>query len=104
MTTGEPIETVERYPDGKIPASRRYIDYDGQVVIRTRYATIQRWTKPGWDVRRRRAPAYILTSEYCTGENTDSEPMNDHLDTDEVEVYYVADGETVRFNVTNNNA
>ena len=98
-TTEAPRKTIERYPDGKIPASRRYLDYDGQLVIRTRYATIQRWTKAGAGVDRRVAPC-LLQSEYCRPDSDALAVKNDHLEANQFDVYYVESGETVRYEVT----
>ncbi|MCG1002882.1 MULTISPECIES: hypothetical protein [Halobacterium] len=94
--TTSTTKKVERHPNGKIPATQRYIDYDGQLVIRTRYATIQRFKESGWDNRRKGAP-YILHSDYCRESDTLG-PKNEHLDANEFTVSYV-DGETVKFEV-----
>lgn len=93
------IERIQRYPDGKIPASRRYIEYDGQLVIRTRYGTLQRWKDSGWDGGRMSHPPYILGAAYCTGESESLEPKNDKLEENQFSVYYVDDGETVLYEV-----
>lgn len=93
-------ETVERYPDGRIPSSRRYIDYEGQVIVRTRYGTMQRWKKSGWDGGRLGRAPYILGQGDCRP--SDSDPMNPELAADEFSVYYVEDNETVRYRVQNN--
>jgi len=94
--TAPPTEKVERNPDGRIPATQRYIDYSGQLVIRTRYATIQRFKESGWDNRRNGAP-YILHSDYCQESDTLA-PKNEDLDANEFTVSYVG-GETVKFEV-----
>jgi len=81
---------LERYPDGTIPAPARYIHYSGQVIIRTCFATIQRWKKE-------QSPD-LLTADYCTAR--DRSPKNDSLDINEIQVYYVEDNETVTYRVT----
>ncbi len=91
-----PAEQVERDPDGRIPATQWYIDYSGQLVIRTRYATIQRFKQSGWDNHRKGTP-YILHSDYCRESDTLA-PKNEDLDADEFTVSYVG-GETVKFEV-----
>lgn len=102
-TDSEDREVVERYPDGRIPASGRYIDYDGQVIVRTRYGTHQRWVSEGWPRRRfRRGVApYILGKRDCRPRDGDRGVMNSHLSPDEYDVYYVDDSETVRYRVAN---
>ena len=95
MNASDTVERIHRYPDGRIPASRRYIDYDGQLVIRTRYGTIQRWVSEGWTDHRRPLAAYILGKDDCR-EREDLTPMNSHLAYNEFEVYYVETGETYR--------
>ena len=100
-TQARELERIERYPDGKIPASRRYIKYGGQLVIRTRYGTIQRWKTSGWD--RKEGPAlapYILHSDYCSGESDALAPRNEHLDVNQFEIFYVDDGDKVVYEVS----
>ncbi|WP_254810682.1 hypothetical protein [Natronosalvus amylolyticus] len=85
-------EVIERYPNGNIPAPRAFIDYDGQLVIRTRYGTIQRWTKPGWDGGRLGHAPFILHSDKCR-KREDAEPMNPELEYNQFTVKYVETGE-----------
>ena len=92
---------VDRYPDGKIPAPRRYVDYDGQVIVRTRFSTHQRWKKAGSHVGRRSVAPYILHSSDCSGDSGVLEPYNDELEESQFSVYYVDDGETVLYEVSN---
>lgn len=93
------VDVVERYPDGRIPASRRYIDYEGQVIVRTRYGTTQRWIKAGWDGGRLGLAPYILGKSDCR--RRDQDPMNPELAYNEFSVKYVEDGETVHYRVEN---
>lgn len=95
------FEAIKRHPDGRIPASRRYIDYDGQLVIRTRYATIQRWKSSGWDPGRMGDAPHMLEPHYCTGDSDTLNAKNDHLEANQFEVYYVEDGERVYYEVAN---
>jgi len=89
---------LERLPDGKIEAPERFVEYEGQAVVRTRYLTEQKFTKPGWDHRRRGVYPYILGKSYCNGEE-DREPMNPELEGDQLTVYYVEDGDRVLYEV-----
>ena len=98
MSETETRERLDRYPAGRILAPQRYIDYDGQVIIRTRYGTLQRWITEGWDTGRRGLLPYILGKRECR-EQPDKAPMNDHLEAEEFDVYYVADSETVGYRV-----
>lgn len=93
----EAAATLERLLNGRVEASERYVEYDGQVIVRTRGSTLQRWKSSGWDPGPRGDLPYLLSSTYCRG--TIDDPMNSHLAIDEVEVYYVEDGETVRYRV-----
>lgn len=82
----EPTE-IERYPD-----------HEGQVIIRTRYATIQRHKKTGFNSRTFRSP-HILGPDHCTGEGL--EVMNEHLEDNQFTVYYPGSGETEFYEVRN---
>lgn len=97
-------ETLDRYPVGRVEAPERYIEYEGQVIVRTRHETSQRWIKEGWNPGRMGDLPYLLGERYCQpADDGDQEQdaMNDHLATAEVEVYYVEDGETVHYRVEN---
>lgn len=95
----ESFEPIEPYPDGYIPASRRYIDYSGQIVIRTRYGTIQRWISEGWDGGRLARAPYILSKHVRIREHPEKSVMNDHLQPGQFTVYYVDAKETVGYEV-----
>lgn len=89
---------LERHQNGNIEVPQRYIDYSGQLVIRTRFATVQRWKSEGWDGGSLGTAPYILSSRYCRGSET-LKPKNSALDADEISIYYVEDRETVRHRV-----
>lgn len=93
----ETVGAIERLPSGRVEAPQRYIDYEGQVIVRTRYATCQRWKTSGWDRRQVPLP-YILPRNACRP-RPDRGAANDHLATDEFQVYYVEGCETVRWRV-----
>jgi hypothetical protein len=101
MSQRQQPERIERYPDGRIPASRRYIDYDGQLIIRTRYATVQRFKSAGWDGGRMGHAPYILGRSYCTGESETLEPRNEELEPNQLSLYYVEGSETKLYEVVN---
>jgi len=89
MTGTTPIaETLRRLPNGRIEAPDGYVGYSGQLVIRTRYGTIQRWKKEGWDSGRMGELPYILAPHYCREESDTLAPKND-LELNEVSVHYV---------------
>ena len=92
-------ERLRRYAKtGMIEAPQRYIDYSGQVIVRERYSTYQRWIKEGWDGGIKRLAPYILGRTYCRRSDV-LDPMNDHLDEDELEIYYVEDRDKVVYKV-----
>lgn len=93
--------TLPRDSQGRIEAPVGYVPYDRQVIIKTRYATCQRWKKEGWDRRSTTLP-YLLGSHYCTGESDVLEARNDHLEPHEVEVYYVEDSRRELYEVESN--
>jgi hypothetical protein len=90
---------LERYPDGKIPAPRRYIDYSGQLVIRTRYGTIQRWKGDGCETVEGGVAPYILGAHWCGDESDVLAAKNEELEVGQFSVYYVEDGETEYYEV-----
>lgn len=87
-----------RYPDGRIPAPREYIDYDGQLIIRTRYATLQRWKDAGCESVGERLAPYILTSDYCR--NRAEEHVMNEIPVNQFTVYYVSDDTTKTYKIT----
>lgn len=96
------FEPIRRDPSGNVEAPDGYVDYAGQVIVRTRYATLQRFKKSGWDSRRGHPLPYILGSTYCTGEEVekeDGEPMNPELGPTQFSVKYVETGETEFYEV-----
>lgn len=99
MPEAETIATLSRTLDGKVEAPPRYVMYEGQVIVRTRAATSQRWVKEGWDTRRRGVYPYILGSSACTENPADEDAMNPELGPNEISVFYVEDGDTVRYEV-----
>lgn len=92
---------IERYPDGYIPAGDRYVEYEGQVIIRTRHATYQRWTTEGAHVHDLCAPSMLRPGD-CRERDTERQngPMNPDLDTNQCTVYYTKTGETYAYEVT----
>jgi hypothetical protein len=97
--TAELDGTLERDHEGRIEAPEGYVPYDGQVIIKTRYATVQRFKNGGWDYKRRTTLPYLLASHYATGESDVLEARNDHLEPNEVEVYYVEDSRRETYEV-----
>lgn len=101
-TSTEATATLERFVNGRIEAPQRYVEHDGQVIVRTRRGTHQRWISEGWNPGRRGDLPYILGDKDCRPSDDESGGvMNGHLDVDEIEVYYVEDGETVHYRVDN---
>ena len=98
MPEEETTQALRRLPDGKIDAPQGYVEYGGQVIVKTRYATVQRWKNSGWDSRRGEALPYILGADYC-GRTDLVDVRNDHLEENEVEVYYVDGSERVVYEV-----
>lgn len=93
------MQQVGRTEDGHVEAPERYVEYAGQVIVRTRNGTHQRWKKSGWHLRDVDEP-YILGREECQDRGrTDPDPMNPELGPTEFSVYYVADEETIRYEV-----
>lgn len=91
---------VERLPDGSIEAPDRYLEYEGQVIVRTPHGTSQRFIDEGWDEKRRGPMPYILGKSCCTGEKSEYlKHRNDHLELNEFSVYYVSDSEHVLYRV-----
>lgn len=93
-------DVLERYPNGRIEAPQRYVEYDGQVIVRTRRATHQRWVSEGWDPGPSGDLPYILGDKDCRPmDDIDGGGMNDHLSIREIEVYYVEDDDKVVYEV-----
>lgn len=91
-------EYAERLPNDKIEAPQRYIEYGGQVIVRTRHGTHQRFIKEGWNERG--TYPYILDGGYCeAGRDDGGEARNDFLEPTQFSVYYVEDGDHVLYEV-----